>query len=151
MQCSDLKWRVNQSARSSHTITVAERCILKSLYPFIYTPLHLYFPRNSFTYLLNSQSATLSLNRDAREEMSAYYLECKQTVKDDCQETAHPRCLKATAVCCYKMPAGDGVHIGLWFSDFGKHQSHLEASFKHRLQGPPPESLIQQVQGCCCC
>lgn len=62
--------RVNQSERSSHTITVAKRWILKSLSPFIYTPLHLDLPRSSFTYLLNSQSATLSLSRDAREEMS---------------------------------------------------------------------------------
>lgn len=62
--------RVNQSECSSHTITVAERRILKSLSPFIYMPLHLDLPRSSFTYLLNSRSATLSLSKDAREEMS---------------------------------------------------------------------------------
>lgn len=100
---SDLeRRRVNQSACASRTITGAERWILKSLPPFIYIMLHLYLPRNSFTYLLNSQSATLSLSRDAGKEMSAYYLKCKQSVKDGGQETAHPRCLEATTVFCDK-------------------------------------------------
>lgn len=101
--------------------------------------LHVYLPRNRFTYLLNSQSATLSLSRDAREEMSTYYLKCKQSVKDDCQETAQPRCLKATAVCCHKMPAGENVHTRPWFSNFGMHPNHLEGdSVAAQNAGPTP-------------
>lgn len=102
--------------------------------------LHLY----GFTSLLTEEQFYLPFKQPEchfiikqRCQGREYYLKCKQSVKDDCQETAHPERLTATAACYFKMSAGAEVHTGLWFTNCGVHQNHLEAELKHRL--------IQQV------
>lgn len=109
-----------------------EELVSLYLYAFTYTltkkQFHLPFKQSECHFVIKQRC-------QGRNE---YYLKCKQSVKDNCQETAHPRCLKATAVCCYKMPAGDKVHIGLWFSNFGTQPNHLEDLLKHRMLCPTP-------------
>lgn len=93
--------RLNQSEYCSHTIAVAKRWILTSLSPFIYMALHLYLPRNSF-YLPFKQPECHFIIKQRCQGRREYYLKCKQSVKDDCQETAHSERLTATAAATTK-------------------------------------------------
>ena len=141
MKCSDLDKRgdLNQSEYCSHTITVAKRWILTSLSPFIYMALHLYLLRNSF-YLPFKQPECHFIIKQRCQGRREYYLKCKQSVKDDCQETAHSERLTATAAattkCLQELKSTQAC---------GVHQNTWRPSYSTARWAPPPEGLIRQV------